>query len=326
MAIASMILGIIGLIASFAAFGIVLCIPGLIFSLIALRKNTPNKGMAVTGLTTSLIGVVISLIMIIVFIFGDFSTVQIDIANDSQMSTETTNDEYVSDTEVDMVYGNPDVYIGKNIKISGQIFTQPQNDGSTIYFQMWQDPINAENNTIVSVANQDLDMQNGDYVIVYGEIYGTYYGENAFGGMVTGLQIKANNVEVSDYITVVSPTENIKEVSLSEEQYGYSITVQKIEFAENETRVYIEIENNGTSDFSFFDFDSKLVQNGTQYEIQYNYEANYPEVNSEIMPGVTSSGVIVFPKISPSESFSLYFDGYSENYDETIETYQFNIE
>ena len=77
--------------------------------------------------------------------------------------------------------------------------------------------------------------------------------------------------------TPMVPT--IKSVELSrvtQDQLGYSITVEKVEFAEKETRVYVTIQNNGSSNFSAYSFNSKIIQNGKQYEEARNYSADYP--------------------------------------------------
>ena len=62
MAIAALVLGILGLILSFLIIGIIPSIIGLVFSIIVLRKG--KNGMAIAGLVCSAIGILIALIMI----------------------------------------------------------------------------------------------------------------------------------------------------------------------------------------------------------------------------------------------------------------------
>ena len=63
MALASMVLGITGLVAWFLpALGTPVTITGLILGIIALRRPNQSRGMAVTGIITSSLGLAASII------------------------------------------------------------------------------------------------------------------------------------------------------------------------------------------------------------------------------------------------------------------------
>lgn len=57
--IASLVLGIIGLILSIAFIGIVPCVLALVFSLVVLKKKDKKHGLAIAGLICSIIGILI---------------------------------------------------------------------------------------------------------------------------------------------------------------------------------------------------------------------------------------------------------------------------
>ena len=73
--IAGMVLGIVGLLFSFAIctalFGLILCLVGVILSAIGMKKcndgTADGKGMAIAGLATSGVGILISIIVMVVF-------------------------------------------------------------------------------------------------------------------------------------------------------------------------------------------------------------------------------------------------------------------
>lgn len=65
MAIASLILGIIGILTGLFLIGIIPSVIALIFSIIVLIMKKPRKGMAIAGMVTSLIGILLA-----VLIFG----------------------------------------------------------------------------------------------------------------------------------------------------------------------------------------------------------------------------------------------------------------
>ncbi len=230
----------------------------------------------------------------------------------------------LSSDEMEQLYTDADSFVGRTVTIWGQIFTGIERDSKGVYFQIWADPKNAEKNTIIEYKNAEAELEKYDYVKIEGKVVGTYKGENAFGVKITALQIEANTVETVGYIEAVSPTLRSVDVKSGQEQYGYQISLQKVEFASTETRVYLSVTNGGKSDFSVFSFDVKLVQKGKQYEEQPNYAARYPEIQTGLLPGVTTEGVIVFPPIAQS-NFKLVFKAYSGDPLESIAPFTFNV-
>jgi hypothetical protein len=59
-----------------------------------------------------------------------------------------------------------------------------------------------------------------------------------------------STVTVTTYAEVVAPSEKTIKINESKDQHGYEVTIEKIEFANAETRVYLTINNNGSSNFS----------------------------------------------------------------------------
>lgn len=240
-------------------------------------------------------------------------------------SSEPKEKVFIEDSETGSMYSNPKNYEGKYVTITGRVFSNPEEDEGIIAFQLWADPENNDKNTIVGCEkNVCSDVKSDDYVKVTGYIAGEFEGENMMGGKVTAPQIKAESVEKISYADAVSPTTKSLDVNIKKSQNNVDMTVSKIEFAEKETRVYLTINNKGKSKFSFYSFNSKLTQDGKQYEEQSNYEADYPEINSEILPGIKSEGIVTFPAIKQSD-FKLIFEGYSDDYNIDFDNYTFDI-
>lgn len=234
-------------------------------------------------------------------------------------SKETEKKEYIQDSQIADLFTNPDNFEGKYVKLSGKIFTAPEKDGDKIALQAWHDPSNANNNFIVHYTSENETFNQDDYILVDGKIEGTFEGENAFGGKVTAPLIYADTIEVQSYMDAVVPT--IKEIvpeNASIEQHGISLKVDKIEFAEEETRVYLTETNASPDKYSMWVHSMKITQNGQQFEQEYSsssYEGNYPELSSEILPNASSSGIVVFPAMDSSASFQLYVEGHSDNWE-----------
>jgi hypothetical protein len=206
----------------------------------------------------------------------------------------------------------------------GKLLGEPEKDDSGVYFQMYGDPANLERNTIVGYKNTDASFSGDDYVRVIGKVGGTFEGENMMGGKITAPKIVADSVEKISYVEAVSPTIKSVEINSTQNQLGYELTLKKVEFASKETRIYISIKNNGSSNFSAYSFNTKIRQGDKQYEEQTNYDADYQELQSDLMPRATTEGIITFPALEQA-SFTIYIDGSSDDWEETINPYTFEV-
>ena len=232
------------------------------------------------------------------------------------------NSEPVKEDEISEVYTDPDSYKGRTITIKGKVFTNIEKDSDYIYFQMYGDPENNDLNTVVYYKDKDLDIEQDDYIELTGVIVGKFDGKNAFGGSVKAIKISATSIKKIDAASALAPAIKIIEPGLEVNQSGYVMKIYKVEFAENETRVYVTFSNQTDAKYHIYTYSSKIIQNGKQYDYEYNY--NYEGMTSEILPGVLSEGVLVFPKIDIGE-FRVIVDGSSSNYKLDTDPFDFNI-
>ena len=231
----------------------------------------------------------------------------------------------LKDDELKSLYTTPDNYKYNCVEITGKVFAQPEYTDDGVALQMFQDYENSENNTIVYILDKDFKVKEGDYVKVIGIVGDTFLGENAFGGQVTAPTIAAREYSIVSYQDAVAPTTKSLDVNQTQTQFGYSITVQKVEYAETETRVYVKVDNQGSERFSLYSFNTKLTQNGKQYEEQMNWDAEYPEIQTDLLVGNSTEGIIAFPPIEEG-SFTIIFEGQSDNWEEDLQPYTFDIE
>lgn len=236
----------------------------------------------------------------------------IDIIN-ARSEQNQADKTYVSLTkeEIEQLYANPNVYKDRSVTLCGKV-GEIQRRKNSIAFEMLGDPTNSKTSTIVGYHDPSVNVKSGDYVKVNGTMI------RAMGKKVLVPSIYADSIEVVGYIDALSPT--IKSVDIQESQtlYGHSITVEKVEFAQAETRIYLTIQNNGKDQFSIFSSQTKIVQNGKQYEYQYNPVANYPEIQMGLLPGATTEGIIAFPPLDMCD-FKVAFE------DSRVNLYIFDI-
>jgi len=246
-----------------------------------------------------------------------------DPSSDSSTASKTPP-EPLSEREVKMMYTDPKSYVGSIVELTGQVFAGVEYDSDGVYFQLLADPVNRDFNTVVAYHDPEFELEDDDYVKLTGEVVDVYEGENMMGGTIVAPAVLAHEIEILSYKDAVMPTIATAAASNGTiDQLGYEVTVENIELAEQETRVYISIQNNGAHEFSLYGFNTVLIQDGTQYETQSNYEADYPEHQSQIRPGITTEGVIVFPAIR-EEPFQLIMEARSSDWHEDIEDYVFD--
>ena len=231
--------------------------------------------------------------------------------------------EYVSPDQIQEVYTNPNDFKGKYIKVSGQVFSDVEKQGDEYGFQMLEDVKNNTHNTVVLSTNE---VHVDDFIEVDGRIDGVYSGSNMLGGDVKCLQISNATCKVIPAQDAVAPAISVKEFNDEQEQHGIKLVLEKIEFADSETRAFIKVVNNSDAKFDFFPYESKAIQNSKQINESSNYYYDsYDAFGSSIAPGAEVEGFIVFPNIDDKTDFKLIFEGYSDNYEIQVEPFEFNV-
>ena len=138
-------------------------------------------------------------------------------------------------------------------------------------------------------------------------------------------------VTKGSYMEIVVPT--IAEISpaVSQDQNGIVVTVDKVEYAENETRVYVTINNGTDYNFSCGTYSAKLLIDGKQIDQDNMSQTLYnspelTELSYEVMAGTSSSGTLIFPAIEQGVAFQFILpDAYSDNYDLMFTNYMIDV-
>lgn len=230
----------------------------------------------------------------------------------------------MSEAETKKMMAEPENYKDHCVQLLGLVFLEPEVFDEGLAFNMYTDIENYKDNVVVYLYGHDILVKDGDIIRMTGIVGEVFEGENAYGTKLALPTIHSKNYEVIAYDELY-PLVASTEVKETQTQFGYSITVEKIEVTEKETRVYIKVDNKGAAIFSPYCLSSLIIQEDKEYEEQYNWEAKYPEVEADIDPGASSQGVISYPPIE-AKNFTLIIGGSSDNNDERIEDYIFNID
>ncbi len=235
--------------------------------------------------------------------------------------------ELLSESEFYQMLASPKDYIGSEVEFIAKVFSV-EKDNEGVYLQVWQDIHNNENNMIVGIYDPSFSVSTDNYIKVTAEIIDEFTGENAFGATLTLPAVEAYDYELIGYADAVSPTEHEVDVSETQEQSGFVVTIDKIEFGTEDFRLFVEIENQSDNAINFWKHSAKIVAGNNQYDLDSNWAADYPEIQSEILPGVNSNGILSFPYIDYEKikQVTVHLSGSSDDWDISIDDFVFNIE
>ena len=163
-------------------------------------------------------------------------------------------------------------------------------------------------------------------ITVDGKITGTFTGENYFGGEITALMIEAESLEIGGYDDVYAPAESTKEVGETKEQHGVSVTLDRIEYAKGEARVYLSVKNDSGYQASIYTYDAKAIQDGKQFEHEDNYEAGDSSDIGDVLDGASKEGILRFKGLDPEKPVKIQIGAYSDNFDIEMEDFVFEVE
>ena len=239
---------------------------------------------------------------------------------DSSVSFDRTN--------YDLLFSDPDKYKGAEVDIVGVVFTAPERHEGGTYWQMFADPINREWNTMVGIESTEVSIKNGDYVHVKGSVKGEFEDENKLGGKIRGVVLIAESVTVVDALAIAPPAIRVYTGAPdTKTQHDLRVSLDKVEFAETETRIFLTVANNTKGEAMFHKYSVKAMQGKRQFELVSDFSGlRYPEVQIELLPGAESTGVVVLPAMDPTIETRLFMDGNTtHDYSLTFKPYEFLV-
>ena len=229
-------------------------------------------------------------------------------------------------TNWDILFSDPEAYKDARVEIVGLVFIAPERDENGVIWQMYADPQEHEWNTIVKFAAPDFSVKADDYVRVRGTVMGAFEGTNLFGGKVRAVAVAAESAIVVDALAAAPSAIRVYQGRPDIlKQHGLEISLDKVEFAETETRVFLTVVNDSDAEASFYSFNAKAVQGKRQFDADSGIFKDYPKVQSGLLPSTESSGVVVFPAMDPSMDTHLHFEARNDNYRLDFGSYLFRV-
>lgn len=219
----------------------------------------------------------------------------------SVSSTPKTKADFVN-SNFAILFANPDNYQGSTVDLTGKVANFPE----VGLLQMYVD--GAVSHDAVVHYNASFVFSEDDCVKVTGIVEEQFYGTNMFSATRIVPSISARTIEKIDCTQAINPA--LKTVVLEKTQVkgGIKVVFHKVEFSDKNTRVYLTVENlNKKASVGFYDSDAKAMQGKKQYSTTYSFDVTYPQIKSDIPPGIEENGVILFEpldyKVQPTARF-----------------------
>ena len=274
--------------------------------------------------------VIVGIVLGLVFgLGGEKGTTEKD-GSSSTAKKKTESTKTFTNDNWGLVCSNPSRYEGSKVEgLVGKIFIPPEQAEGGIAIQMFADPEGSSENTIVYYFGTDASQfANGDLIKVDGIVGEQFEGENKMGATLIVPTIAADSVTKTDASALITGGKEIP-VCQQQNQHGIVVIVDKVVLQDNETDVFVRVSNQSGSNASFYDFNAKLQVGSQQLDPDSAKQYQYGSMSSEILPGVETSGILVFPSIgSPvptTGSMALHLEAASDNYRLDFNPYVFNI-
>jgi hypothetical protein len=217
-----------------------------------------------------------------------------------------------------LLFANPSGYKGSTISISGKIFNFPTNGELQMYAGG-----DSDKDMVVYYDDSVNSFVSDDCIKVTGIVEEAFEGTNAFSATLVSPAVTAKTIQKVDCTQAIDPAEKTVKLESTQTRAGIKVTVHKIEFSTKNTRVFMTVENlNGKASISFYDSDAKATQGNKQYDTTYSYDVEYPQMKSDILPGIVVNGVMLFEPLDYKTQTSAKFQFQATRQD-TYSTFPF---
>lgn len=230
----------------------------------------------------------------------------------------------LSEDETATMLTDADQFSGRTVTdLPLEVFQVINEEDGNYQYQAWADPDG--NNSVIIICREDFDIAEGDFLLFSGTVDSMQEFENAFGATLEAPVLVASGVEISD-ATIFNPAQKTITVGKEINQHGIVVTLQKIEFAENSTRVYLHVANNSSDKIDVYEFDSYIKFGSKQYtESEISYDEATLDISS-MVPGTEDEGLLSFEPIDPTAgTMTISISVSSEDWELDLNPYNFSV-
>lgn len=204
-------------------------------------------------------------------------------------ATALTNSEWPS------VYSDGAALAGRRVHLRGRVYRDPTLTKEGMVFNVWVDFDNDQLSTAFRVAGVTSGIEKDDFVSVVGRVVDvlSLAGVNGAHPLV-----EVEQLTVTDRAGV-RPAGRILTVRQALEHNGVRVVLERVEFAEEEVRIYVSVENKGQEVLMAFGTGLRIELGGTHIPAVIPVGKGVSPPQGLVEPGATESGGFQFPPFDP---------------------------
>lgn len=216
-------------------------------------------------------------------------------------------------------------YKGASVSLVGRVFLNPEVSSNYVAFQMYTTKDASDGNTLI-IGPAGITVNKNNYVRVDGTLSDMFEGQNALGAKLQAPRVRASKVDVISREAAIAPAIKAYTGDAPVAQHDMTITLDRVELAERETRLYMTVNNDSQLSATVYANEMKLVQGSKQFEPSSAYDTGYPGLPTTLLPGVHASTVILFGAVAPEQPFKVVWDGpHLSDYRVKFTPYQWSV-
>ena len=227
------------------------------------------------------------------------STSQAKLASTSQTELRLSNDNW--HLVLAEAKGAQKAYLGSDVDIRGKVAQVLATSDSESQFAIETNAdISVGNRTLVGVG-ADPGLAEDQWVRVQGTLNSYWNTQNLLGAEIRLPVVTAKNV-VTITRADAYPSIITVRVEQSITRHELTITLEKLEIADSEKRVYIHAINNSPNKASLYAFDAVLVQGTRQIKRKELFGEELEEPDTTLVSGTETQGILLFEPVSSDNS------------------------
>ena len=197
--------------------------------------------------------------------------------------------------------GAQEAYVGSEVDIRGKVAQVLRTSDSESQFTMeTKIEVTFGERTLV-VVRADSRLAEDQWVRVQGVLHSYWNTQNLMGAEMRLPVVAAHKVSA---ITRAEAFPAIRTVLVDQSitRHGLTITLQKLEIGDSETRLYVHAKNDSPDKASLYAFDAVLVQGTQQIKRKDIFGQDVEEPDTTLVSGTETQGILLFEPISPDSS------------------------
>jgi hypothetical protein len=216
----------------------------------------------------------------------------------------------VTNSDWAAVVANPDAFRGATATLVGRVFSvQNSTDGRYRAIHVWANARKSREETTI-IASRGIPILTDDYVSVRGILAGTLGQGNTFGVRVRGPVVVASRLARVTAVAAASPT-RVRLHGAPYTVFAVTLTPYRVDFAQDETRVFLRIHNPTGFTLHYTVQDSYLLSD--KLRVNPTPNLGYPQIPADIFPETTVEGVTTFVRVAPTTTFKFVTRFSSDN-------------